>query len=668
VTKQTMEAESQQQREKLAEVLDFWTNFDLDGRRQKMDNQCLELKEGKEAAQRSRKMLAESTKEFKKMGDSEKILTAKDLIKSYQVEIDTLTKRARASDGAFFALYKDLYEAPDPAHVLRIASSARPRAAATELEMLKLRGEIEAYEAEFKVLKNQDISIRTLEEQVEDLEESMERKVAEQLEVVKSELEVETARKVEEVLEREAILEQRLLQAQQCIIDSERACDRLQSKVFEITKVGEERAAASSAELQILAESNEKHQAAVGILERENEVLRGRFETSASQSASLPSRTENDPMLLAAKLKRVEGEVSELRNDNGRLHKEVLSRDRCLEAATKAHEENQRKVESHLKSATLEVEALRSDLAQRSSVQEVDELRKQLRQLQKLEFNAYGGEEEEDGSSGAPTDVESASSTMERMLLVRLRRVENSEMQYRRKADEVEVEASKLSTELSSAREVVDGLKKLVEKLESDLARKNNENEPPLATLLNSDSDHSTSAPPEDMLSIVQAQRDRFMARITELEKEKAALARQIATLKSTSQQLQRDNKKLYEKFRSVNKGVVSVEDGLMGETELRYRNMYDQTSPFASFGEKRKANEMSMADKITLSTTRMFLASKQARNIAFFYVLFLHLLVFVTTFHWSHSAQCPALPPPREHLSHMVGAPQSITMPPETG
>lgn len=115
-----------------------------------------------------------------------------------------MTKRARLSDGSFFALYRDLSEAPDPVSALRSATSARPRAAATELEILKLKGEIEAYEAEFKVLKNQDISIRTLEEQLEDLEESMERKVSEQLDVLKGELEVESSRKIEEVLEREA--------------------------------------------------------------------------------------------------------------------------------------------------------------------------------------------------------------------------------------------------------------------------------------------------------------------------------------------------------------------------------------------------------------------------------------------------------------------------------
>jgi homeobox protein cut-like len=108
------------------------------------------------------------------------------------------------------------------------------------------------------------------------------------------------------------------------------------------------------------------------------------------------------------------------------------------------------------------------------------------------------------------------------------------------------------------------------------------------------------------------------------------------------------------------------MEDGLVGDTELRYRSLYEQQSnPFASMGgDKRmggKYSDMTMADKITLSTTRMFLSSKPARNFAFFYVLFLHLLVFITVFHWSHSAQCAPLPPPKQVITHMVGAPTSI-------
>lgn len=45
-----------------------------------------------------------------------------------------------------------------------------------------------------------------------------------------------------------------------------------------------------------------------------------------------------------------------------------------------------------------------------------------------------------------------------------------------------------------------------------------------------------------DMLSIVQAQRDRFVQRIHELEEGNANLAKQISSQRQTNQQLQRDN------------------------------------------------------------------------------------------------------------------------------
>lgn len=55
------------------------------------------------------------------------------LVKAYQEEIDALAKRSRASDSAFFSLYKALYEAPDPAQALGRMASERPRAAASEV-------------------------------------------------------------------------------------------------------------------------------------------------------------------------------------------------------------------------------------------------------------------------------------------------------------------------------------------------------------------------------------------------------------------------------------------------------------------------------------------------------------------------------------------------------
>jgi hypothetical protein len=172
----------------------------------------------------------------------------------------------------------------------------------------------------------------------------------------------------------------------------------------------------------------------------------------------------------------------------------------------------------------LEIDTLRSDLAQRTPVSEVDELRRQLRQLQQLEFNAVDEVQSGDMMEGEHPE---STSTMERMLLVRLRRIENSEMQAKRRADEACLEVDKLKTELNSTSELLEGSKKLVSKLEADLARKGDDE--PLAALLGTNEKPEVA---EDMLSIVQAQRDRFMQRITELEKEKAALSRQVCVLK----------------------------------------------------------------------------------------------------------------------------------------
>ena len=68
---------SEAQSEHNKAVVDAWVAFDLDGRRSGLDRQCLELKDAKEAAKRSRKMLAESTKEFGKMSDTDQTTDAR---------------------------------------------------------------------------------------------------------------------------------------------------------------------------------------------------------------------------------------------------------------------------------------------------------------------------------------------------------------------------------------------------------------------------------------------------------------------------------------------------------------------------------------------------------------------------------------------------------------
>ncbi|KAH9931059.1 uncharacterized protein BXZ73DRAFT_77756 [Epithele typhae] len=74
-------------------------------------------------------------KEFKKISDGEKLTAFKGLLKAYQTEIDSLTKRLKTAENAFLNVYKVLAEAPDPYPLLEAAVDQTVKVAeARELE------------------------------------------------------------------------------------------------------------------------------------------------------------------------------------------------------------------------------------------------------------------------------------------------------------------------------------------------------------------------------------------------------------------------------------------------------------------------------------------------------------------------------------------------------
>ena len=46
--------------------------------------------------------------------------------------------------------------------------------------------------------------------------------------------------------------------------------------------------------------------------------------------------------------------------------------------------------------------------------------------------------------------------------------------------------------------------------------------------------------------------------------------------------------------------------------------------------------------------------ATKEMRTALFFYVLAMHLLVFITTYHWSHTGGCHNHYEDHEHFAHL--------------
>ncbi|GMM34813.1 Coy1 protein [Saccharomycopsis crataegensis] len=116
-------------------ALKMWEEISLPEVQKKLDDEALEIKENQKSLLISRKDLATKTKQFKKLEDDAKLNEIKPLLKAYQNEIDNLTKKGKFVETAFFNVYKDISEAPDPKPLL--SSSLKSFKTSSEIDALK---------------------------------------------------------------------------------------------------------------------------------------------------------------------------------------------------------------------------------------------------------------------------------------------------------------------------------------------------------------------------------------------------------------------------------------------------------------------------------------------------------------------------------------------------
>jgi homeobox protein cut-like len=174
------------------------------------------------------------------------------------------------------------------------------------------------------------------------------------------------------------------------------------------------------------------------------------------------------------------------------------------------------------------------------------------------------------------------------------------------------------------------------------------------------------------------AQRDRLRARCDALEAERDSFKRELQIQVQASESLKTDNTKLFEKVRYLQSFNASGGASASGSSsayhrggrhyspssdrdldlealEQRYEASVDPFRQFSRAERQRKYNEMSPLEKVVFIVAKTFLGSKEMRKALFFYVLGMHLLVFVTTYHWSHSSSCDFLHK-HEALAHFHG------------
>ena len=181
------------------------------------------------------------------------------------------------------------------------------------------------------------------------------------------------------------------------------------------------------------------------------------------------------------------------------------------------------------------------------------------------------------------------------------------------------------------------------------------------------------------ILPMVQAQRDRFKQKISQLEDELSKQHNIVSSLRQEVASLQKDNLNLYEKTRYVstyNRGQqassasayaqqpqsstmqISSDSG-PGSSMDRYRSAYEANlSPFAAFRGReatRAYKRMSLPERIVFSITRVVLANRTSRNLFAAYCVALHILIFMMLY-WMQTADV------QKHASNLGDVAQALS------
>ncbi|OEL35962.1 Protein CASP [Dichanthelium oligosanthes] len=642
----------------LAVVCSFWKDFDLEKERSGLDEQGLKIAENQETSQKNRRKLAENTRDFKKASSDEKLGLFNSLLKSYQEEVDNLTKRAKFGENAFLNIYQKLYEAPDPYPALASMADQDQKLSELETENRKMKLELEEYRAEAAHLKNQQATIRRLEERNRQLEQQMEEKVREMVEMKQRSMAEDSQKTLEALKDRERSLQDQLRQATESVKNMQKLHESAQSQLFELRTQSEEDRTAKEAEVSLLMDEVERAQARLVSLEREKGDLRSQLQTTNEDATKSSDYLESSD-ILESSLNAKEKIISE-------LNAELRNIESTLSSEREMHVNELKKLTALLTEKESALMELMKELQERPTQKLVDDLKKKVQILQAVGYNSIEAEDWELATNGEEM------SKLEALLLDKNRKMEHELTQLKVKISEktsLLEEAEKRIAELTSK---VEEQQKLILKLEDDILKV--VSHAPLikllseycyyvdisttkkhgysstdrrASLLNDwdlqeigSSEASEGTDPRhasldqdqnSMLKVICNQRDRFRARLRETEEELRKLKEKYEMLTVELEKTKADNVQLYGKIRYVQdyshdkivsrgpkKYAEDIESG-SSDVEAKYKKMYeDDINPFAAFSKKEKDQrykELGLRDKITLSSGRFLLEHFELNN-----------------------------------------------------
>jgi len=644
---------------KLQSLTTLWQEFDLPGTQKLLDELAGQITDRQDESDASKKTLIELTRAFKKSNSEETRLVVSPLLKSFQNEVDNLTKRSKAAEKSFFDIYQKFCDIADPVPTLEYCMESVKglhKLQDLEIEVNQLRETLTLTNNEVTRLKFKEKELTQAQEKLGEMEKNMEVATEDKVQQHRERIQQEFDQKLKVVEEEQIMSAHKLAEAETKYKTAQNLLQDAQVELDELKYKEDGKRSAISDDMEILLTDLERANQRAITAEREVTSLTERLQ----EISNLQDQTEKesvdsvDEKSLQIQLSAKEREVSQLVED---LHKANKS---CQETEAKY---SAKMLELQQRSASLEQE--KSELEGRlDKQQDYQQVKKDLAILRTLEFSSH-----QEASTDTVDGLED-SRPLEVLILERSKvlQSENSMMRLDKERMAREIQNLRSDYEASSSQcskqaDLILQLEQHVEQLQTISTPFREEAEgrassDMLAEVLRESPDDvfhkeaSLSPVPTSaecsgtMLSIVQAQRERIRARNDELELLNEQQTGQINLLQGEIKHLKQDNLKLYEKIRflqSCTGGKSNKE--VVVPVETKYKSSYEQRlDPFTSFNQserQRKYGQLSVFEKIILSLVRFITSNKTARLAVFFYAVLMHGLVFAVLYKLALTESC---------------------------
>ncbi|KAI0823762.1 CASP C terminal-domain-containing protein [Trametes gibbosa] len=674
-------------------ALTTWKDINLAELQKTLDGQGIELVENQKESVVGRKALADRTKEFRKIPDDEKLSAFKTLLKAYQTEIDSLTKRAKTAENAFLSVYKVLAEAPDPYPLLEAAVDQTVKVAeARELELELQRSREENIELRKRLgeVSSLESAKKKADARVEQLEQKMEDLIQEKVIQKENEFNATYDEKMRNYEEREQDLQRQLVLTKNQLRDLRMSHESNQAKLLDHTQrqgipidriYADQEVLGKLTELDMMVADLEHANSRVATVERRNELLRAEIEAMKTGHESVE------------RIKEYESKVAELESETDRLSQALESQKLAAEETRSVTAKRVDELTKEVQKKSAEVDQLRLRLKQYS---DYDEIKRELEIMKYVEFAGMDGDEDADvddvslngGALGLQLpnpNAEKANAQqgkpLEVLLATKNKRILEELTKFRIIHAELESALQSVQSQLDATESELEKQRVLNEKLETDLlqmdqhdgglnglgaspANGSSTSLDVLAELGKKDVQDTPArntpipfAPSADtsILPIVTAQRDRFRQRNAELEEELRKQFNIISELRAEVKSLQADNLKLYEKvrymqsYREDSAARPSTLDPLPANSAGRsddmskYRARYEEAmNPFQAFRGReatRAYESLNVLERGVLVLTRAILGNRRTRTAFIFYAISLHLVTVFTLYECATSS-----------------------------